>query len=76
VPLRAAARAETKSETGWVSDAHYSRFGNFLPVLYRPSTVKMLQALTMQALERGTPLTADELIKVQGHSEAPPEAKT
>jgi len=41
--------------------------------------VKGFQALMMQALERGTPLTADELMKVQGHSEPsepPPEAKT
>ena len=67
------------SETGWVSDAYYARFGNFPPVLYWRGTVKGLQALMMQALERGTPLTADELMKVQGHSEPsepPPEAKT
>ena len=32
------------------------------------STVKGLQALMMQALERGTPLTADEPMKVQEHS--------
>jgi hypothetical protein len=35
-----------------------------------------LRVLMMQALERGTPLTADELMEVQGHSEPPPEAKT
>ena len=54
----------------------YARFGNFPPVLYWRGTVKRLQALMMQALERGTPLTIDELMKVQEHSEAPPEAKT
>ena len=59
----------------WVSDAYYARFGNFPPVLYWRGTVKGLQVLMMQALERGTPLTADELMKVQGHSEPPPEAK-
>ena len=64
------------SETGWVSDAYYARFGNLPPVLYWRGTVKGFQALMMQALERGTPLTADELMKVQGHSEPPPEAKT
>jgi hypothetical protein len=64
------------SETGWVSDAYYARFENFPPVLYWRGTVRGLQALMMWALERGTPLTADELMKVQGHSEAPPEAKT
>ena len=52
------------SETGWVSDAYYARFGNFPPVLYWRGTVKGLQALMMQALERGTPLTADELMEV------------
>ena len=60
----------------WVSDAYYARFGNFPPVLYWRGTVKGFQALMMQALERGTPLTADELMKVQGHGEPPPEAKT
>jgi len=55
----------------WVSDAYYARFGNFPPVLYWRGTVKGLQALG-----RSTPLTADELMKVQGHSEPPPEAKT
>ena len=69
-------REATMSETGWVSDACYARFGNFPPVLYWRSTVKGLQVLMMQALERGTPLTADELTKVQEHSEPPPEAKT
>jgi hypothetical protein len=34
----------------------------------RAPTVRGLQALMMQALERGTPLTADELMKVQGHT--------
>src|SRR5262245_55403541 len=46
---------------GWVSDAYYGRFGNFPPVLYRRGTVRGLQVLMMQALVRGTPLTADEL---------------
>ena len=64
------------SETGWVSDAYYGRFRTFPPVLYWRGTVKGLQALMMQALERGTPLTADELMKVQGHNPPPPEAKT
>ena len=59
----------------WVSDSYYARFGNFPPVLYWRGTVKGFQALMMQALERGTPLTADELMEVQGHSEPPPEAK-
>jgi hypothetical protein len=35
-----------------------------------------LQVLMMQALERDKPLTADELMKVQGHNPPPPEAKT
>ena len=61
---------------GWVSDSYYARFGNFPPVLYWRGTVKGLQVLMMQALERGMPLTADELMKVQGHSEPPLEAKT
>ena len=39
----------------WVSDSYYARFGNFPPVLYWRGTVKGLQALMMQALERGTP---------------------
>ena len=60
----------------WVSDCYYAGFGNFPPVLYWRGTVKGFQALMVQALERGTPLTADELMKVQGHSEPPPEAKT
>ena len=60
----------------WVSDSYCARFGNFPPVLYWRGTVKGLQALMMQALERGTPLTADELMKVQGHSEPSPKAKT
>ena len=47
----------------------------FRPVLYWRGTVKGLQVLMMQALERGMPLTADELMKVQGHSEPPLEAK-
>ena len=51
----------------WVSDSYYARFGNFPPVLYWRGTVKGFQALMMQALERGTPLTADELMEVQGH---------
>ena len=55
----------------WVSDAYYARFGNFPPVLYWRGTVKGLQALMMQALERGTPLTADELMEVQGHKPSP-----
>jgi hypothetical protein len=59
----------------WVSDSYYARFGNFPPVLYWRGTVKGLQVLMMQALERGMPLTADELMKVQGHSEPPLEAK-
>ena len=59
------------SETGWVSDAYYARFGNFPPVLYWRGTVKGFQALMMQALERGTPLTADELMEVQGHKPSP-----
>jgi len=33
--------------------------------------VKGLQVLMMQALERGTPLTADELMEVQGHKPSP-----
>ena len=40
--------------------------------------MKGLRVLMTQALERGTPLTADELMKVQGHSEPsepPPEAR-
>ena len=41
----------------------------FSAVVYWRGTVKGFQALMMQALERGTPLTADELMKVQGHSE-------
>ena len=49
---------------GWVSDSYYARFGSFPPVLYWRGTVKGLQALMMQALERGTPLTASELMKV------------
>ena len=48
----------------WVSDSYYARFGNFPPVLYWRGTVKGFQALMMQALERGTPLTASELMKV------------
>ena len=40
----------------------------------RAPTVRGLQALMMQALERGAPLTADELMKAQ--CEPPPEAKT
>ena len=40
----------------WVSDSYYARFGNFPPVLYWRGTVKGLQVLMMQALERGTPL--------------------
>jgi hypothetical protein len=64
------------SETGRFSDAYYGRFGTFPPVLYWRGTVRGLQALMMQALERGTPLTADELMKVQGHNRSPPEAKT
>jgi len=59
------------SETGWVSDAYYARFGNFPPVLYWRGTVKGLLALMMQALERGAPLTADELMEVQGHKPSP-----
>ena len=74
--LKSAAWPLVMSETGWVSDAYYARFGNFPPVLYWRGTVKGLHALMKQALERGTPLTADELMKVQGHSEPPPEAKT
>ena len=61
------------SETGWVSDSYYARFGNFPPVLYWRGTVNGLRVLMMQALERGTPLTADELMKVQGHK--PEEAQ-
>jgi hypothetical protein len=52
----------TMSETGWVSDAYYARFGH-PPVLYRRGTVKGLQAL-----ERGTPLTADELTPEQAEA--------
>jgi hypothetical protein len=63
------------SETGWVSDSYYARFRNFPPVLYWRGTVKEFQALMMQALERGMPLTADELMKVQGHNPPAPEAK-
>jgi len=48
----------------WVSDSYYARFGNFPPLLYWRGTVKGFQALMMQALERGTPLTASELMKV------------
>ena len=59
------------SETGWVSDAYYARFGNFPPVLHWRGTVKGFRALMMQALERGTPLTADELMEVQGHKPLP-----
>jgi hypothetical protein len=59
------------SETGWVSDAYYARFGNFPPVLYWHGTVKGLRVLMMQALERGTPLTADELMEVQRHKPSP-----
>ena len=66
----------TMSEPGWVSDAYYARFGNFPPVLYWRSTVKGLQALMMQALERGTPLTADELMKVQERAAAGGEDMT
>ena len=62
------------SATGWVSDAYCARFGDFPPVLYWRGTVKGLQALMMQALERGTPLTADELMMVQGHK-SPGEAQ-
>ena len=53
------------------ADAYYARFGNFPPVLYWRGTVKGFQALMMQALERGTPLTADELMEVQGHKPSP-----
>jgi hypothetical protein len=66
----------TMSETGWISDAYYARFRKFPPVFYWRGTVKGLQALMMQALERGTPLTSDELMKVQGHNPPPSEAKT
>ena len=55
----------------WVSDSYYARFGNFPPVLYWRGTVKGFQALMTQALERGTPLTADELMEVQGHKPSP-----
>ncbi len=59
------------SETGWVSDVYYARFGNFPPVLYWRGTVKGLLALMMQALERGTPLTADELMEMQDPKPSP-----
>ena len=48
----------------WVSDSYYARFGKFPPVLYWRGTVKGLRVLMMQALERGTPLTADGLMEV------------
>ena len=39
------------SETGWVSDAYYARFGNFPPVLYWRGTVKGLAKTEARAEE-------------------------
>ena len=75
-PNNSAASAVTTARPIACCDSDYARFGNFPPVLYWRGTVKGFQALMMQALERGTPLTAGELMKVQGLSEPPPEAKT
>jgi hypothetical protein len=66
----------TDEERDALDDAYYKQFKTFPPIVYWHRTWAELQELMVMAMERGTPLTAEDLANAQGIDLPPPEAKT